>query len=156
MSSLLSDSEKNAMEASLNDVFDTFKRPIVVYSSPEKIYVSTDPNFSRFGQFGQNNEMEKQEINSQNIQTIYATILYSKNQDFEQFNKDKTGGTYEQIKVRDNNVKVRIRVDSTGYAILKDAKLIQLDGRAFIKDSPSRGHGLFTSVRWDFFFKDSL
>ena len=156
MSSLLSDSEKNAMEASLNDVFDTFKRPIVVYSSPEKIYVSTDPNFSRFGQFGQNNEMEKQEINSQNIQTIYATILYSKNQDFEQFNKDKTGGTYEQIKVRDNNVKVRIRVDSTGYATLKDAKLIQLDGREFIKDSPSRGHGLFASVRWDFFFRESL
>lgn len=156
MASLLSDLEKAQAESAIQDVFDTMKRPIVVYSSPEKLYISTDPNFSRFGQFGQNNEMENEDINQQKVDTIYACILYNKNPDFEQYNKDKTGGSYEQIKVRDSNMKIRIKVDSTGFEYLKNAKLLELDGRQFVKDSPARGHGLFTVNRWSFFFKESL
>lgn len=157
MPSLISDSQKAEMESAMLDVFDTFKRLITVYTAPEKVIISTDPNFSRFGQFGQNSEMNSTQTTQEPIpQQIYATILYSKNQDFEQFNKDKTGGTYEQIKVRDSNVRVRIRVESTGFAILKDVKMITLDGREFRVDSPPRGHGLFTTTRWDFFFKESV
>jgi len=156
MASLLSDTEKAYLESQMQDVFDTFKRPLVVYSTPEKVYVSTDPNFSRFGQFGQNNEMEQVDINQQQAQTMYACILYGKNPSFEQFNKDKTGGTYEQIKVSDSNMRVRIKVDIVGYNILKDAKLLELDGRQFVPDSPSRVHGLFGATRWSFYFKESL
>ncbi len=154
MASLISNLEKAAMESEIQNVFDTFKRPLIVYRTPEKVYLSTNPNFSRFGQFGQNNEMQKEEINQQNISTIEACILYAKNQGFEQFNKDKTGGSYEAIKVRESNMKVRIKVDIVGYEILKDAKLIELDGRHFQKDSEPRCHGLFDTTRWSFFFKE--
>jgi len=156
MSSYLSDTEKAAIETEFHNVFDTLKRPLIVYSAPEKIYASTDPNFSRFGQFGQNNEMQNEDINQQQYQTIQACILYNKNPDFEQYNKDKTGGTYEQLKVRDVNLKVRIKVDIDGYNVLKDAKLLQLDGLEFLKDSPPRPHGLFGATRWSFFFKLSV
>lgn len=156
MASLISDSDKITLESIMLDVFDTFKRPISVYSAPEKLYVSTDPNFSRFGQFGQNNEFEQEDINQQNVQTIYAVILYSKNPAFEQFNKDQTGGSYEPLKIKDSQIQVRIRVDSIGNEIMKGAKLINLDGRDFRPDSPSRGHGLFTTTRWDYYFKENL
>ncbi len=154
MPSLISDSDKAAMELVMNDIFDTFKRLITVYSSPEKVYISTDPNFSRFGQFGQNNEMQSQEINEQNVQQIYAIIQYNKNPAFEQFNKDKTAGTYEQIKIRDNATKIRVRVCRDGYEILRGVKLLQVDGRDYQIDSPPRVHGLFDATRWDFFFKE--
>lgn len=156
MPSLLTDAEKAELESAITDVFDTFKRLITVYSAPEITYVSTDPNFSRFGQFGQNNEMSTEISNEPVSQQIYATVLYNKNPEFEQFNKDKTGGTYEQIKLKDHKVKVRIRVEAAGYQILKDVKKIELDSRMFEVDSPPRGHGLFTTTRWDFFFKEII
>lgn len=154
MPSLLTDAEKAELESAITDVFDTFKRLITVYTAPEMVYVSTDPNFSRFGQFGKNNEMDQEVTNNPVTQQVYAIVLYNKNPEFEQFNKDKTGGTYEQIKMKDFKVKVRIRVESAGYEILKNAKKIELDNRLFETDSPPRGHGLFTTTRWDLFYKE--
>jgi hypothetical protein len=156
MSSLIPISEKISCEDAMQDVFDTFKRPIRIFKSPEKVYISTDPNFSRFGQFGRNDEMSKVVINQPVIETIEACILYGKNNSFEQYNKSSSAGQNEQIKLRDTDTRIRIKVDIIGYNILKDAKLLDIDGRNFTRDSMPRCHGLFAVTRWSFFFKEQL
>lgn len=156
MPSLIPNSEKMSCEDAMQDVFDTFKRPIKVFKAPEKVYISTDPNFSRFGNFGKNDEMSALESNNQVIQDIEACILYGKNQSFIPYHNNTSAGENEQIKIRDTDMRIRIKVDILGFNILKDAKLLNIDGRKFVRDSMPRAHGLFHVTRWSFFFKEQL
>ena len=151
MASLISDSDKDSMQSALLDVFDTFKRPLIVFQEPEKIIASTNPNFSRFGPRNQNvYEPEVEPI----LTTIYAVILYEKQQEFP-FSVPLQGGTSDesQIKVKYPEGQVRVKVDQSGFNIFKTAKLVELDGQNFQLDSTPRPHGLFTPSIYTFFLK---
>lgn len=45
MPSLISDIEKAEMSAAFNDIHDTFKRPVLIYKTPERVDIITNDNF---------------------------------------------------------------------------------------------------------------
>lgn len=145
MASLIEQNEKDDMTAAMLDVFDTFKREITVYKEPERIIISSNPNYSRFGDNSQN------QFNppvTPIASTIYACILHEKNQRWVYVDPNTS-----QIKVRSTEGKVRIKVDATGYEIMRGAKNITLDGFNYRTDSSPRPHGLFQPVLWTFFLE---
>ena len=139
------------MVSALTDVFDTFKRPLVVYMEPEKVIVSTNPNYSRFGQRDQN--VFNPEVKPV-AHIIYGCVLYG-NEQLENTSIPLGGGQEKsaQLKLSYNRGKVRIKVKEDGFLLLKDAKIIELDGYNFELDTTARPHGLFNAETYSFFLK---
>jgi len=151
VASLISDSEKADMVLALEDVFDTFKRPLVVYLEPEKIIASTDPNFSRFGQRDQNVYQPK--VNPIR-HTIYAVVSYEKELK-NPTSEPMRGEQSAQLKLRYADGNVRIKLDKSGFNLMKGAKIIELDGQNFEVDSTPRVHGLFGTGRYTLFLNNT-
>lgn len=153
MASLLSDAEKAALEAEMVNVADTWERDILVFVSPEKLIVSSNPNFNRFQQNSQN----LQNQNPGNVPQSYiikARVLYNKEQMYPYMNPYVGGSNDEaQLKQRVEEGKVRIKVGPSGYAIMGDAKKIEFDGLAFDCDTVVRPHGLFNSQYYTYNLK---
>jgi hypothetical protein len=145
MSSLIADTEKTEMNAEILNVFDTFKRPITVYSEPEKTIIYTNCNFSRFGDNGQNN---CEPINTPLATVIDACILYDKQQRYPYI--DASDG---QIKIKNAAGRVRIKVAAENYSLMAKAKSFELDGFSFRPYTTARPHGLFTPILYTFFLE---
>ena len=145
MASLISDTNKADLQSTIMDVWDTFKRPIIIYKEPEKVIISTNPNYSRFGDNSQN--QYNPPVTPQPI-TVYATILHEKRQRLTYIDAANS-----QIKVKNDEGQVRIKVDSTGYNVMVGAKNIELDGFQYRVNSSPRPHGLFTPSLWTFFLE---
>lgn len=153
MGTLVSSDEKAQMQSALMDVFDTFKRPLSAYILPEKVVISSNPDYSRFGQSDQN-------VLNPEVQPIKYTfcgvISHDKNQPWPYLGLNKGSSDSEsQIKVPVAEGKVRIKVDYSGSLILEKAQLVELDGQNYEADTTSRPHGLFTPNIYTFYFKRS-
>lgn len=135
-----------ALESAVNNVFLTFMRPFTVYIEAQKAYISTNPNYSRFGQHDQN--VFAPPVTPQPT-VVYGTILYGEKQPWA-YIEPATRTNYDQNKLRNSFGQVRIKVDATGYILLQQCKLIQLDGFEFKLTSNARPHGLFTPQRYTF------
>lgn len=147
MPSLLTTSQQAAYRAALNSVFDTFARPLVVYQEAETVTISTDPNWSRFGQHDQN--VTQPEVTPV-MYTITGCIRYANNQPYD-FMAPYAAGGAEQLKLRESDGTVRIKVDASGHALLQSAKRIVLDGMSFDNDSSPRPHGIVGQPdRWTY------
>lgn len=151
MASLISSADKITLQSALTDVFDTFKRSVVLYHEPEKVVISTDPNYSRFGN---NSQMTENIENVPVRHVIDARIYYLKDQE-NQVAQPYLGGFLDesQLKISEPKGRIRIKVEESGYQLLKDAKLVELDGFIFTPDSPPRVHGLLGVNRWTFYYK---
>ena len=148
MASLISQAEKDELSSSLIDVFDTFKRPIAVYEEPEKIIISTNPNYSRFGQRDQNVFNPEVEPISH---TIEACILYEAQQPFPVSVPLNNQDDAAQLKLKYPDGRIRVKIKKEDYAIFSKAKLVELDGQNFELDSPPRVHGLFGTGLYTFY-----
>ena len=153
MGTLVSSDEKAQMQSALMDVFDTFKRPFSIYVLPEKVVISTDPNYSRFGQRDQN--VFNPEVEPIKY-TLTGVISHEKNQNLNFLGLNQGSSDHEsQIKVPMPEGRVRIKVDAFGLPILKKAQLLELDGENYEADATPRPHGLFTPNLYTFYFKRS-
>ncbi len=123
----------------LDSLFDTFKRPITIWSEAKKLIINTDPNFSRFSPSSSNN------ITVQNVPQstgINAVIQYDNLQPYP-FYIGSRGSEGEELKLRMPDGDIRIRVNISGKAAMDSAKDVQLDGYSFVMDSVPRPHGMF-------------
>ncbi len=146
MSSLLTDTQRASVEASLQNVFDTFKRPFTLYIDALTAVISTDPTYSRFGQHDQN--VFNPPVTPQ-AYTLTGCIMYGEKQPYAYFSPEGRTNP-EQLKLRDSQGTVRIKVDATGYELMKNCKIISLDGFQFNLNSNARPHGFPTPTRYTF------
>lgn len=147
MPSLLSSAQQAAARAAIRSVFDTFARPFNVYIEAQTVVVSTDPNWSRFGQHDQN--VDQPEV-APIVYTITGCIKYANDQPYD-FMAPYAAGGAEQLKLRESDGKVRIKVDASGHALFQSAKRIVLDGVQFDNDSSPRPHGIVGQPdRWSY------
>ena len=144
MADLITPENKALYSAALKDVWDTFKRPFVLMIEAElATIVPEDPNWSPFGQQDQNSLPPPQLVPKQ--YAVYATIKYSNGQEYD----FSTLGD-QQLKLRNSEGRVRLKLDAEGYALMKQCKQVSLDDMLFEIDTTPRPHGLFSPDRWTY------
>lgn len=141
---LLSYSEKVSYDQALQNIFDTFSRPFLIYLEAQQATISTSLTFSRFGQHDQNAAINADNVAvTPQVYTITGCILYGNKQPWDYLGFSVAHGKEaQQDKLRDAFGTVRIKVDASGYGLLKQAKLLNLDGFDFNAVSTPRPHGL--------------
>lgn len=160
MPSLISNAQKVYFDQWMDNQFDTFKRPFDIYIEAQTAVISTSPTFSRFGGHGQNAA-----ITAANpavipqFTTVEGCILYGNKQPWVYMNPDSAASKRDaqQLKIREANGIVRIKVAIDGYTIMQGCKLVRLDGFNFQLDSTVRPHGLIGApTRWTYTLERQL
>lgn len=139
MSSYISPAEKTSYDAALYGVFETFMRPFQLYLEAQTAVVSTAPSFA--GMFGDQSQNVTDEVVRPKVYALSGCINYGNKQPWE-YIAPEARGDHQQNKIRESFGTVRIKVDATGYALLKDCKQVVLDGFTFQLNSNARPHGL--------------
>ena len=152
MPSLITDAQRQIYDAALQDQFDTFKRPFQLFVEANVATISTSVYYTRFGQHDQNAAIDEANTPvTPQATTVMGCIYYATKQPWLFISPDGIGHDAQQLKLNNSDGTVRIKVDATGYALMKDVKLVNLDGFQFQMDSTARPHGLVGSpTRWTF------
>ena len=147
MSDLIDSGLRASLESAIADMHDTFARPIVVWTTPEEIYASTDPAFNPF--------LDREPATVTYVPkstVIRARVLYNKAQELQ---KSSGGVESQQIRVKQDLGEVRIKIDIADYSIFENFEKIQFDGFTFDIDASPRPHGVFDPKYYTLFLKRS-
>lgn len=150
MASLLSPAQQTSARNAIRSVFDTFARPLTLYLEAQTVTISTDPNWSRFGQSDQ--QLLDPAVVPQ-VYTVTGCVMYGEKQPFGYTTPYGGGavGDGTQLKIRDADGTVRIKFDASGYALMQGAKRVVLDGFTFDIDTTPRPHGVIGAPdRWTY------
>lgn len=152
MPSLISDAARVSMETALQSQFDTFARPFLMYVEANTATISTSLTYSRFGQHDQNAPItEDNTAVTPQSYVVTGCIYYANKQPWLDIAPDGINRDAQQLKLRESDGVVRIKVDATGQALLSQVKLVNLDGFNFQLNSNARPHGLLGSpTRWTY------
>ena len=143
MSSLLSDTEKAALQAALTDVHDTFKRDIFVYIKAQKVASFSDNPF--YGNGNPTSSLESQEEFTK--YTHQARVMYENDQNQELFDGSA------QANLPSSEGQVRIKVDSAAHERIKNASKIEIDSTFFVVDSDAKVVGPFDAQYYMYYLK---
>jgi hypothetical protein len=145
--SLLSDSEKTALDLVIEDVHETFARTITVFKEASEVVIITDPNFNPlYNTAGQMTSI----VNTAVYKQFKARIYYNNDIKKEYWNESSVN---TQIKLQTVVGTVRIKIKAEDYEYIKDGRRFDLDGRRFVLNSSFRGHGLFDSQYYTLYLK---
>jgi len=138
---LIGELERLEYSGAINDLHETFCRPILVYKTPLETIISTDVNFNYYynGPDGQGSEdyVEYTPVSG----TVCARILYDKSLDSLKEVKGRMG---QNFKVDADGGLVRIKVRDEDYdTYFTNLKDVQFDGYQFENWQTPRPHGLF-------------
>jgi hypothetical protein len=146
MSSLIPESEKTLLQEAFNDLHDTFARPVYYFKESKKVIIQTNPSYNPiYGQGQQFTESIKNVIDSGSFN---ARITYDTDKANSYINDPEIDS---QLKLRLPDGYVRIKVDASGYNVIKKTKRVVFDERTFSIESDVRPHGLFTPSHYTFF-----
>lgn len=146
--SLIGAAEKSFYENIISQVAQTFERNIVAHLEAEKVIISTNPSFSRFGT--DNSSIQNVPV----YYTIPARIQYQTNQKTEFVDVLQGGSRDEaQLKINQTFGQVRIKIPESGNAIFSKAKQIEIDGSLYNVVTTARGHGLFSSNYYTYYLE---
>ena len=139
MASLISSSEKSALNSIMNSQHDTFARPITVIKDAKEVVTTSSNSFnSIYGNAGATTSVTYTEQSS----TVQARVQYGKRYD-EQYFTDSNAPSQLKVDVPEGLVRIKIKADD--YSTVKAAKRIRFDNQEFSIYSDFRGHGLFDS-----------
>ena len=131
MSSLIPDSDKNAISNVFDDIHDTFARDIVVFQRENEIFVATNGTYNALYSRIKDAPTTRAKVNQF---TVKARILYQQ----EQKEMDLPGAR-AQINVPISEGSVRVKIDKAGYELFLKATKIEIDGEIFrIVSDPSK------------------
>ena len=138
MASLISDSDKTALNNVMDDQADTFSRPVTVIKDPVVTVPTPSSSFnSIYGNAGAPTPITYTEQSS----TVQARIQYGgMGEDY--FTASKSPN---QIKVFIPEGQVRMKIKASDLSTVSEAKRIKFDNQEFSIYSDFRGHGLFDS-----------
>lgn len=150
MSSFLSESQITSMENAFSRLHDTFARDIVVYKTAKQIVISTNPNHDFIWESSPTNDV----VENIPVSGVFkARIKYANDQDRNQFNTVVAGKGSDQVNIELENGDVRIKLDATGAAFIKDATRVVFDNEVFNVETPARPHGIVRPQFYDFVLK---
>jgi len=139
MASLISSSEKSALNSVMNSQHDTFARAITIIKDAKEVVTTSSSSFnSIYGNAGATTSVTYTEQSS----TVQARVQYGRRYD-EQYFSDS--GAPSELKVDIPEGLVRIKIKADDYSTVKAAKRIRFDNQEFSIYSDFRGHGLFDS-----------
>jgi hypothetical protein len=134
--SLLTQSQKDQLNAAFDDIHETFARDIVVYKEASQIVIITDPNFNPlYNTAGQNTSY----VNTPIYRTFKARIFYKDDFTKDYWTDSKVDG---QFKMQTVTGSVRIKLRASDYEFIKDGIRFDIDGKRFVLISSLRPHGL--------------
>jgi hypothetical protein len=150
MSSYISDSQKGGLQAAFSQLHDTFGRDIVIYKTAQQITISTNPDNDYIWESSPNNDV----VQMIPVSGVFkARIRYGPVQSRKQMGTTTQGKGSDQVNFELELGDVRLKLDATGAAFIKDAVRVVLDGDVFNVETPKRPHGLFEPQFYDFFLK---
>ncbi len=154
MQSLLTAAQQADYRQAISSIFWTFARPFSLYVEANTAVISTSPTFSRFGFHDQNAAVgAANPAVTPQVYQVTGCILYGKDQPWPYISPD-VGKDAQQLKLRDSDGKVRIKVEATGYALMQGVQTVVLDGFTFVKDSTPRPHSIVGQPdRWTLHFQ---
>jgi len=135
MASYLSAAQKNFINEVIDDVFDTFSREITVYSNPKETVISTSASYNYFY------DKDVPQVESKEFTTVQNTFQ-AKIKYLDQ-SKAPVPGADSQQKIDYPAGSVKIKVPAAAYAILKEARRVEFDGRRYAISSDSKPYGMF-------------
>jgi len=146
MASLLTSAQKSAIQSALADVHETFARDIYVYIEKQ---IATKPSTLNYNPlYGRTKDAAKVSSQTELVKhTVKARVSYSPNQGESIVD---AGG---QFNLTASHGKVRIKVDSDGYAKVQDATRIEIDDILFIVDTDAKNVGPFSTQYYTVFLK---
>ena len=146
MASLLTATDKSALNDVMDSLHDTFARDIQIIKEATKTVTTPSSEFnSVYGTAGSTTSV----INVTQSGSYKARVQYM-NQNEEYFADSQLDS---QLKIKMPAGSVRIKVSGDAHSYLKDAKRVQLDGRRFTIFSDYRPHGLFDARFYTYYLK---
>ena len=143
MTDLLSSGEKSAFDAVFDDLHDTFAREIVIYKKSKKVFVATNSTYNALYSRIKNEKGSEKTVEAV---TLKARIAYSGNSGKETQENEILG-----LDVPADHV--RIKINSTGYDLIKKASDIEVDGDLFDVVSDASKAGMFSVKYYNILLK---
>lgn len=134
MTDLLSGGEKSAFDAVFDDLHDTFGRDIVIYKKSKKVFVATNNTYNALYSRIKNEKGSEKTVEAV---TLKARIAYSGNSGKETQENEILGFDIPADHVR-------IKINLTGYNLIKEASEIEVDGDLFDVVSDASKAGMFS------------
>lgn len=153
---ILSEDEKVVYQQVINDVHDTWKRPLLIIQTSERVILSENPNYNFAYQDSQpNNDVAEYIVNSG---VYYARIYYMKSDTDNSLLQSSSAvgsSSSQRDDSRMNNPfnMVQIKIDKEGGEFLKAAKEVILDEDSYTVLSSPRKHGLFYPEYYTFWLR---
>ncbi len=143
--SFLSDSLKDVVNAAYANMHESFLRTVSCFKIGKKIVLSSSPTYNAY--YKQNaSSTELTEVS----QVFSARIRYVKMEEELFTESDGSSATSIQSRITLPAGSVKLKVDSTGYDYIKDAKRIEFDGKRFAVKHNPRPIGFFVPTFSEF------
>lgn len=121
MASLISDTEKATLTGVFGDVFDTFKRDIVVYKEPIKV-VATINESNLFGYGDSSNQVNY----TYTVQSgVYQAVIKYQDQQNEKYLSDLNGP------IQNGEVRIKVKKDCRDFIENGKTERIEFDSKAW-------------------------
>ena len=144
---LISASQRVALNATMEDIHETFAREITVFKEASQIVIITDPNFNPlYNTAGQTTSY----VNTPVYKTFKVRIQYNDDISKKYWSES---GLASQIKLEAVVGSVRIKIRAEDYEYIKDGRRFDLDGKRFVLNSTFRPHGLFDNQFYTLYLK---
>lgn len=145
--SLLSSSEKEALELVMDDIHETFAREVTVFKEASHVVVITDPSFNPlYRTAGQTTSI----INTPISRTFKARIKYEDDIGKRYWNE---GALNSQVALEATIGTVRLKISAQDYDFIQDAKRFDVDGKRYLLISTFKPHGLFNTKYYTLYLK---
>lgn len=130
--SFLSDDIKNITKTAYEVFHNSFARQVTAFKIGQVVSIVSSPTYNAF--YKQDSTTATRE---ENYEVFYARIKYVKMEEEFFTERDGSSTTSTSSKVILPVGSVKLKVDATGYAYIKDAKRVEFDAKRFaIKHNP--------------------
>ncbi len=145
--SLISTTEKAALEAVMDDLHATWARDITVFKFAERTVITTNDDFNPLYD---NSGSTTSVINTPVSGTYSARIHFVDDVD-KKFWSEQNSKLSLKIDAPVGTVRLKIAADA--YSFIKDAQRIDLDDKRYVIDSVLKPHGLFSTKYYTLYLK---
>jgi hypothetical protein len=149
MADLIDAGDKADMERAIEDLHDTFARPITIYKKDKEIFVATNPVFNTsYNALYQKLKNAKKTSHTVSKLTVQARVQYRQEQDVE---ADSSLGAQTNVQFKIGQL--RVKLNEEGYTSFKFATKIEIDGIAWRIVTDASRAGLFTPQYYVLYFE---
>lgn len=145
--SLLTSSERSGFGAVFNDMFDAFKRPIVIYKQPTKTVITKNSS----GPFGYPPDTNPTSVTYTPVSgTYYARIIYGNQRD------DDVKLPVAETKNPFEGAKIRVQLDCKNFIMSGKTEKITFDDKTWNVDYGYSVRHYIDEIYYEFQLKETI